>query len=96
MAERPCRCLLADSAPDMAALVADYVDSLQPEERAEETLRSRRLAQCLSCCWLRSGTCALCGCYVEARSARRAQRCPDTPPRWQAVLDTQTGRNGEE
>lgn len=78
----PCRCLLADSMPEMAATVADYVASLPEEARAAEETRQARLQRCLACPSLRNGTCALCGCYVEARTAKRRSRCPASPPKW--------------
>lgn len=78
----PCRCLLADAMPEMAAAVADYVASLPEETRAAEETRQARLAECTRCASLLDGTCALCGCYVEARTAKRRTRCPAVPPRW--------------
>lgn len=83
MAERPpCRCLLAEAHPDLALTVREYIDSLPPETLASDEVRAARLRICLDCAFLRDGTCARCGCYAEARAARRAQRCPDAPPRW--------------
>ena len=78
----PCRCLLKDSAPAMAASVREYISLLEEDQRAPEPVYRERLAACLSCESLRDGTCALCGCYVEARAAKRRQRCPAVPPRW--------------
>ena len=78
----PCRCLLQQNHEDLARLVADYVESLPPESRACEETRRARLSVCLNCPHLADGTCALCGCYVEARAAKRGQTCPDVPPRW--------------
>ena len=83
MAERvPCRCLLDEAHPDLARTVRDYVESLPPDLRTPEDAYRRRLAVCVGCPRLRDGTCARCGCYAEARAAKRGQRCPDTPPRW--------------
>ncbi len=79
---KPCRCLLDGSQPDLAATVRDYVESLPPEERCGEETYRARLRLCVACEALRNGTCALCGCYVEARAAKRNQRCPKTPPLW--------------
>jgi hypothetical protein len=28
------------------------------------------------------GCCALCRCYLGAKTQRAAERCPDSPPRW--------------
>ena len=68
----------------MARVIAEYVESLPPESRAPEALRQARLSRCLACPHLTDGTCALCGCYVEARAAKRSQVCPDVPGRWEA------------
>lgn len=79
----PCRCLLAQSGQEaLARSVAEYVALLPEEDRAPEDVRKARLALCLSCPRLTDGTCALCGCYVEARTAKRRQRCPAPEPRW--------------
>lgn len=78
----PCRCLLADSWPDLHASVAEYISLLDEDQKAPADLYQSRLAQCLACPHLRDGTCALCGCYVEARAAKKRQRCPDVPGRW--------------
>ena len=79
---KPCRCLLAENQPDLARTVEDYVASLPEGVRAPETVYRSRLALCLRCENLRDGTCALCGCYAEARAAKAAQQCPAVPPRW--------------
>ena len=81
----PCRCLLKDSEPDLARVVGEYVDSLPDTARAPAPEQERRLAVCLTCAHLIDGTCALCGCYVEARAAKQSQRCPDVPDRWAAM-----------
>lgn len=81
----PCRCLLMDSGQqDMARLVADYIATLPEETRVPQEVYHSRLAHCQQCPALHSGTCARCGCYVEARAAKRSLACPDVPPRWQA------------
>ena len=67
----------------MAASVAEAVALMSEELRAPEEVYRARLAVCLACPWLRDGTCALCGCYVEARAAGRRQKCPQVPPRWE-------------
>ena len=78
------RCLLA-AMPSQAALassIRELIDLLPPDARAPETLRRGRLDACSACDRLIDGTCALCGCYVELRAAKSAQRCPDLPPKW--------------
>ena len=90
MAEmRPCRCLLmASGQEDMARLVAEYIAALPEESRVPDEIYRARLALCESCDALHSGTCARCGCYVEARAAKRSLSCPDAPPRWLAEKET--------
>lgn len=78
------RCLLADL-PDQAALarsVQELVDLLPEALRADENTRQTRLAACRACDHLIDGMCALCGCYVELRAAKRGMGCPDVPGRW--------------
>ncbi len=83
MSERkPCRCLLGESSPDLAAVVADYVAAFPEGQRTSAMALQRRLALCLECAQLRDGTCALCGCYVEARAAKARMTCPAVPRRW--------------
>lgn len=83
--QRPCRCLLmASGQADMARLVAEYIAALPEESRVPEETYQDRLTLCQQCEALHSGTCARCGCYVEARAAKRSLSCPDAPPRWKA------------
>ena len=57
-----------------------YVRELPEEMRVAEATYRARLAICDTCA-LRTGfTCTLCGCYVQTRAAKRAQRCPEK--RW--------------
>ena len=73
-ARKPCRCTLLESGQaDMAKLVRDYVDSLSADEKTDEATYAARLNICRTCDDLHSGTCALCGCYVEARAAKKRQ-----------------------
>ena len=79
----PCRCLLAQSGQEaLARSVEEYIALLPEQARAPEPLRASRLARCTACEHLQDGTCALCGCYVEARTAKLRQRCPAPEPRW--------------
>ena len=61
-----------------------WIDALKAHERASDQIRAARLADCEQCEYLEQATCALCGCYVDYRAARRMQYCPDLPPRWTA------------
>jgi hypothetical protein len=82
---RPClRCLIADL-PDekaLAGIIRERIAQLPLEEKVTEEERQRRLNLCRLCRHLNHGTCALCGCYVEIRSARKALGCPDVPGKW--------------
>lgn len=82
---KPCRCTLLESGQaDLAQVVRAYVDALPEDERADEARYAARLNICRGCNDLHSGTCALCGCYVEARAAKRKQQCPAVPAKWGA------------
>ncbi len=82
---KPCRCLLEDSRPDLQQVVADVLATIHEDLKAPEAVYHARLDACLACLHLRDGTCAVCGCYVEVRAARRTAACPDIPPRWNAL-----------
>ena len=77
---RPCvRCLTADlpEGEALSAILRERVSQLPEEERVPDTVYRARLDICLSCERLNRGTCALCGCYVEVRAARRGKDCPE-------------------
>ena len=81
---KPCRCLLTESGQEeMSKTVNDLLALMPDEKKAGETARAKRLDICRQCEHLLNGTCALCGCYVELRTAVKSQRCPDLPPRWE-------------
>ena len=81
---RPCRCLTADmpGGDALARIIRERTEQIPEAEQTPESLRLRRLDACRECGKLNRGTCALCGCYVEIRAARRRMDCPDVPPRW--------------
>jgi len=66
----------------MARVIAEYVASLDESVRTPEDAYRARLAICEGCDQLLSGTCRLCGCYVETRAAKKGQQCPMVPARW--------------
>ncbi len=85
---RQCRCLLREAGErEMAASIAEYVASLDEEIRTPEDAYRARLAICEGCDHLLNGTCRLCGCYVETRAAKKGQRCPDVPARWEKITE---------
>lgn len=77
------RCLLMDfGESDLLRSIEEYISLLTPEQRASKETVERRLLQCRRCPQLQNGMCSLCGCFVEARTAKAQQSCPDTPARW--------------
>lgn len=78
------RCLLEDM-PDQAALaesVRELVSLLPDHLRAPQEIMRARLEICKGCDHLYDGMCALCGCYVQLRAAKKKLGCPDVPARW--------------
>lgn len=85
---KPCRCLLFEAGQaDMARTIAEYVAGLDESVRVSETDYRARLAICQDCDQLFSGTCRLCGCYVETRAAKKGMSCPMVPARWNKIID---------
>ena len=66
----------------LAEIIRDRIASMPEEQRADDEVIAARLAVCKACDHLLNGTCALCGCYVELRTAKKTQKCPDVPGRW--------------
>ena len=84
---KQCRCLLKEAGEaEMAASIAEYVALLDDTVRTPEEAYQARLALCQGCPELQSGTCRLCGCYVETRAAKRTQQCPMVPARWTRMV----------
>ena len=83
---KQCRCLLREAGEaEMAAAIAEYVAGLDEAVRTDEADYRARLAVCEDCEQLLSGTCRLCGCYVETRAAKKGLSCPMVPPRWTRI-----------
>ena len=80
----PCRCLLREmeDQKEFWALVRDRLNNMPMEQRTEDGVYRERLKSCRECAHLVNGFCALCGCVVELRAARRYMGCPDSPPKW--------------
>ena len=71
---KQCRCLLREAGEaEMAAAIAEYGAGLDEAVRTDEADYRARLAVCEDCEQLLSGTCRLCGCYVETRAAKKRQ-----------------------
>ena len=83
---KQCRCLLFEAGEsDMARVIAEYVAGLEEDIRTPEDVYRARLDICRECPELMNGTCRLCGCYVETRAAKRGQKCPMVPARWEKI-----------
>lgn len=67
---------------ELRALIQERIEAMPEELRASDETVAARLRVCQACDHLMSGTCALCGCYVELRAAKRVQGCPDVPSKW--------------
>ena len=77
MNNRVCkRCLRRDLDGAYFQSIYQYIEHLPQEQKADPQEVQRRLALCQTCDDLQNGMCAQCGCFVEVRAAKRAQRCP--------------------
>lgn len=80
-----CRKCLLENMEDQQALlrsIEELIEALPEEKRTLEEERQRRLRLCRECDALNSGTCGLCGCFVELRTAKNWLHCPKIPPCW--------------
>ncbi len=77
------KCLLRDMADaDMYKSVKEYVDKIPVAQKAGDAEYERRLKICAECRELLSGTCLVCGCYVEIRAAGKNAACPLKIKKW--------------
>ena len=71
------KCLLKEMSEErFKKELADYLDSLEEEEKASRQIYEERLSVCKQCDYLNAGMCKACGCYVEMRAAMKARICP--------------------
>lgn len=77
------KCLLAEmNLQEVYQSVREYVEALPPDKKADEAEYARRLEICKGCENLADGMCVKCGCYVEARAAKKNADCPDEMDKW--------------
>ncbi|MCL2571783.1 MAG: DUF6171 family protein [Defluviitaleaceae bacterium] len=77
------RCLLHElNDKAQAKHIYEYIESLPPEIKADAAVIRKRLDHCRNCNNLINGMCKHCGCYVEVRTAKKAQTCPSPNPNW--------------
>lgn len=54
----------------------EYIENLDKDIKASESLYQDRLERCKRCEMLLEGMCRSCGCYVELRAAIEKNSCP--------------------
>ena len=65
-----------------------FAASLPDDVRVPEESYVRRLEFCEACGHRILYTCTLCGCYIQARAAKKHMKCPiPCAPRWEAVRE---------
>lgn len=68
------------------ASVLEYIDSIPQEQKADEQVYQARLSVCRRCDALNDGMCSKCGCFVEARAAKKRMNCPDEKDKWENIV----------
>ncbi len=81
------KCLTQDvDEQSLRAHLDGYAASLPEEIRTPEAEYVRRLFICEGCPHRIQFTCTQCGCYIQARAAKRMLKCPlPGAPRWTAI-----------
>jgi hypothetical protein len=81
---KPCiKCLLSETnQTELYATLREHIKNIPPEHKTTPAAYIARLNICKDCEHLLDGLCALCGCYVELRAAKAAQRCAASAGRW--------------
>lgn len=82
--ERICRRCLAKEMPDASYFqnMYDYINHMDPDIKADDSLYEERLTLCKQCDHLLNGMCRICGCFVELRAAANKNHCPAIHPKW--------------
>ena len=77
------RCLLSGlSDKQYYDTVHEYIASLPEYIKAAPDEYRRRLSLCVSCGELFNGICRQCGCFVEARAAKKNSKCAKDSRIW--------------
>lgn len=76
------RCLLFEHNAELALTIREYVEALPDELRVSEDIYQNRLHCCRRCENLINGMCSLCGCFVEARAAKKFTHCAKSAEVW--------------
>ncbi len=80
-----CRKCIDDALPEgeLIAYLDNYVSSLSEDIRVSKAVYEKRLLACAECRYRLEATCTLCGCYCQARAAKKGLRCPiPQNPKW--------------
>ena len=67
---------------ELAEMLDRYLETLSLEVRVPPEIYEARLAACADCPHRAGYTCLKCGCYVQARAAKRAAACPAEEQAW--------------
>ncbi len=80
-----CRKCLDNEIPEgeLIEYLDSYVSSLSEDIRVADQTYKERLSACAECEHRIEATCTLCGCYCQARAAKKKLSCPIPKfPRW--------------
>ena len=72
---------------ELAETLDRYLETLPDEIRVPPEIYEARLALCADCPHRLFYTCVKCGCYVQARAAKRANACPAEERTWDRFSD---------
>jgi len=76
------RCLLFEHNAELALTVNEYINALPNKVRSDDKVYTTRLQVCKNCDYLINGMCRLCGCFVEARAAKKDSHCAKDANIW--------------
>lgn len=80
---------------ELIAFLDKYVSELPEDERTDEENYRARLTKCAECAERYEATCRLCGCYVQARAAKKRMSCPiPGHPKW-LPIDSKDGTSAD-
>lgn len=83
MENRVCRrCLLKELDGAYFQSIYDYIAHLPENQKTDKQEYRLRLEKCKACDSLQNGMCALCGCFVEVRAAKKQMHCPRSKEIW--------------
>ena len=77
------KCLLRDiDKNEYFKTLKQAIDAIAADERTEEAVYEERLGLCSECEKLIEGMCAVCGCFVELRAAKKSVYFPAVNAKW--------------